>query len=139
MASPELNKQELNELLSSSNICSEVFVYGNLPLMTMQYCPISHANHCPENCPKMCEKSNYELKDRMGFKFKIKQDNSQTITTLYNSKTTFIPSNDLSCNVVCVSFLDETLDEREKVIDAVICCSRLEGDKYTNGNMMKEV
>ena len=139
IVSPELNKQELNELTNSSNLPSEVFVYGNLPLMTMQYCPITHSNHCPENCPKLCEKGNYELKDRLGFRFKIKQDNSQTITTLYNSKTTFIDSSDLSCESVCISFLDENEEEKIKVIDTVLLGNRLEGENYTNGNMSREV
>ncbi len=139
IASPELNSQELNELISSSCIPAEVYVYGNLPLMTMQYCPITHMNKCPEHCSKMCEKGSYELKDRMGFTFKLRQDNTQTITTLYNSKTTFISSNKLPCASICISFLGENEEEKEKVIDTVISGNRLEGEKYTNGNMSREV
>lgn len=137
--SPELTKQELNELTESSCIPSEVLAYGNLPLMTMQYCPITHSNHCPNNCPKLCKTGKYELKDRLGFKFKIKQDNSQTITTLYNSKTTFIETSDLSCDSVCISFLDENEKEKENIINTILLGSRLEGEIYTNGNMAREV
>ena len=139
MLSPELNKPELTELISTSCIQTELFVYGNLPLMTMQYCPITHYNRCPSTCARLCENGNYELKDRLGFRFKLMRDNVQGTTTLYNSKITSISSSDLPCNSVCISFITESSKERKEIIDTTTSGNRLEGEKYTNGNMSREV
>ena len=139
MASPELSKQDLENLIKSSPLPIEIFAYGNLPLMTMQYCPLTHTNHCPTNCAKLCEKGNYELKDRLGFRFKIRRDNTQETTTLYNSKITSIALDDLSCDSICVSFLDESEEKRKNVLDVITSGKRLEGENYTNGNMLRDV
>lgn len=137
--SPELSKSALDSLLNNSSLPSEVFVYGKLPLMTMQYCLLSHHNHCPSHCHAMCKQASYELKDRLGFRFKIKPDSMQTITTLYNSKTHFIPFRDLNCESIRISFLDETEQEKIEIINTILLGNRLDGEKYTNGNLNREV
>ncbi|MBR6033399.1 MAG: DUF3656 domain-containing protein [Clostridia bacterium] len=138
-ASPELTKQEFDELTQASNLPSEVLVYGRLPLMTMQYCLLSHSNHCPQGCPQMCKSDKYELKDRLGFKFIVKNDPNQTITTLYNSKITSIDSKDLQCDFIRVSFLDESENKKNEIIQAIIAGQKLEGENYTNGNYSRIV
>ena len=137
--SPELNKISLNELSSSSEIDVELLAYGRLPLMTMQYCPISHNNKCPATCTHLCRKASYELKDRLGFIFKLLFDQSQTITTLYNSKITWLPSNEINSDYINISFLDETEIEKKDVITSIISGNRLQGIDYTNANFSKEV
>lgn len=138
--SPELNKSALETITSSSILPTELLVYGKLPLMTMQYCLLSHHNHCPSHCSAICSKqANYELKDRLGFRFKIVPDSMQTITTLYNSKITSIPFSDIPCDSVRISFLEETEAEKRMVIETILSGNRLEGEKYTNGNFSREV
>ncbi len=137
--SPELNKQTLNELSSISEIDTEILAYGRLPLMTMQYCPISNSNKCPTGCNQMCKNSSYELKDRMNFKFKIMSDSSQTITTLYNSKITWIPWQEIKTDFIRISFLDETETEKNNIIENILSGSRLESNDYTNGNFARNI
>ncbi len=137
--SPELNKNLLNDLSSSSVLDTEVLVYGNLPLMTMQYCPISNSNHCPPNCKKMCKDSSFEFKDRMNYRFKISSDSTQTITTLYNSKITWIPWQEIKTDFIRISFLDETESEKNNIITNILSGNRLEGEKYTNGNFTRNI
>ncbi len=138
--SPELNKQDLNNLLlQETSLQSELLVYGRLPLMTMQYCLLSHSNHCPKNCMQMCKTDTYELKDRLGFKFILKNDYQQTITTLYNSKITSIDPNDLQCDYLRISFLDEDASEKNRVIKSILSGKKLKGEVYTNGNYSRTV
>ena len=138
-ASPELSKFGLTNLLNTSTLPSEVLIYGRLPLMTMQYCLLSHYNHCPSHCSAMCKQASYELKDRLGFHFKIEPDSMQTITTIYNSKITSIPYDGLNCNSIRISFLDESEEERRIILETILSGNRLEGEKYTNGNFNREV
>lgn len=131
-ASPELSKSALEPLLASSILPSEVLVYGKLSLMTMQYCLLSHNNHCPSHCSAMCKHGSYELKDRLGFRFKLEPDSMQTITTLYNSKITSIPFSELSCDSIRISFLEESEAEKRMVMETILSGKRLEGENYTN-------
>lgn len=140
--SPELNKQELKSLSSLLNMNSELIVYGNLPLMTSNYCLLGNSNKCHSNCNMKCKDlKNYKyfLKDRMGFLFRIVPDNTQTITTIYNSKITSIAFDDISVNSVRIDILDETIDEINYIIDTINLGKRLEGEQYTNGNISRNV
>lgn len=136
--SPELDKSTITNMLNDTiNSNFELIVYGKLPLMTSNYCLISHTNHCLAMCNKNCKKQSYYLKDRLGLLFKIYPDNIDTITTIFNSKTTSISPSDFNSNSVRVDFLDETIDEIKKVITTIKSGNRLEGKDYTNGNLNK--
>ena len=64
--SRELNQDSLQELLSTSSIEEELIVYGNLPVMAMNYCLLGKTNKCYPNCGVNCLKGkNYYLKDRL--------------------------------------------------------------------------
>lgn len=64
--SRELNQEGLQELLNHSNIEGELIVYGNLPLMAMNYCLLGRTNKCYPNCGVNCLKNKtYYLKDRL--------------------------------------------------------------------------
>lgn len=64
--SRELNKDGLQELLANSNIEGELIVYGNLPIMAMNYCLLGKTNKCYPNCGVNCLKKNhYYLRDRL--------------------------------------------------------------------------
>lgn len=133
--SPELNKNEVIELLNRTSLNSEILVYGKLPVMTNNYCYLGKSNKCYKECDKKCtHKSNFYLKDRMDFKFKILPDNTSTITTIFNSKTTSIKYENIPVTYVRVDILDEPPETIQKIVDTIKEGNRFEGKEYTNGN-----
>ena len=135
--SPELSNLSLIDSYKN-NI--EIIVYGNTPVMTMNYCLLGNSNHCYSECQKLCNTNNtFYLKDRMGFKFRLIPDNTCTVTTLYNSKITSINPFELIFNDYRIDILDENIDEINNIISTVKNHKILEGNTYTNGNFCREV
>ncbi len=137
--SPELDKETLQNLASNSSLPTELTVYGRIPLMNIGYCFLGKANRCFPTCETLCKKSKYYLKDRLGYKFKIHQDNVQTVTTVYNSKILSIPFDDINIDVARISIFDESIDEINNIIDTVRAGSIFTGDEYTYGNFNRLV
>lgn len=141
--SPELNKETILDLTSSNTegLASELIVYGKTPLMNMNYCLLGKANKCYPNCDAKCNSCNkYYLKDRLGLNFEIIPDNIQTVTTIYNSKTTSIESTDfVSTNVFRIDVIDESIDDINNIVSTVKSGNRFEGKEFTNGNLNREV
>ena len=136
--SPELNRTDLEHLISSRN--TEIIVYGNTPLMNSNYCLLGKSNKCYSKCEHKCNSTNkYYLKDRLGFLFRIIPDNIQTITTIYNSKTTSIEYDGLPIDFARIDILDENISEINNIIKTVSTGKKLEGNQYTNGNFNKEI
>lgn len=134
--SVELNKNETQTILNNSPIPAEVIVYGKTPLMTNNYCYLGESNKCYKNCDRKCMlNEKFELKDRLGFKFRIVPDNTATLTTIFNSKTTSITYSDLNIDFARIDILDETLKEIKNVISTVKAGNRFDGKDYTNGKM----
>ena len=134
--SVELNKCETQELLNNSPIFTEVIVYGKTPLMTNNYCYLGESNKCYKNCDRKCMlDEKFELKDRLGFKFRIVPDNTATITTIFNSKTTSITYNELNIDFARIDILDENLAEIKNIISTVKSGNRFDGKDYTNGKI----
>ena len=108
--------------------------------MDMSYCLLGNSNKCYKECPKKCNtKNNYELKDRLGMKFKIIPDNTQTVTTIYNTKTTSISPSEFNVNSYRIDILDETPQEINNIINQIKSGNRLEGQNYTSGNLNREI
>ena len=141
--SPELNKETILDLTSSNTevLASELIVYEKTPLMNMNYCLLGKANKCYPNCDAKCNSCNkYYLKDRLGLNFEIIPDNIQTVTTIYNSKTTSIESTDfVSTNVFRIDVIDESIDDINNIVSIVKSGNRFEGKEFTNGNLNREV
>lgn len=139
--SPEENKTSLLELLSTDIIPAEFMVYGNIPLMNMGYCLLGKSNKCYPECEAKCNKldSRYYLKDRLGYKFRVIPDNIQTITSIYNCKTTFIDTIDLNIYKYRLNILDEDINIINEVVNCIKNKTRLKGKNYTNGNFNREV
>ena len=136
--SPELNKTDI-ENINHLNKC-ELIVYGKTPLMNSNYCLLGKSNKCYTSCDKKCNSNNkYYLKDRLGFLFRVIPDNIQTITTIYNSKTTSIEHKNILVNSVRVDILDESIEEINNIINIVSSGNKLEGNDYTNGNLNKNI
>ena len=137
--SPELDKEGLISLCNSTSN-SELIVYGNLPLMNMNYCLFGTSNKCYSNCKHTCNSNNkYYLNDRMNVNFRIIPDNIDTVTTIYNSKITSIASDDFNVSSLRIDILDESIDEINKIINTVKFRKKLEGKNYTNGNLQREI
>ena len=132
-ASPELDKTEINNY-QCNELKSEVIVYGKLPVMTNNYCYLGRSNRCYKECNQKClNNSEFYLKDRMDFEFRIIPDNTFTITTIYNSKTLSVICDSINCDSVRIDILDENLDEIQNIINTVKSGNRFEGKDYTNG------
>ncbi len=115
--SPELTKEHLNHLTDYASLPIEVIAYGNLPLMNMNYCPFGKTNRCYPTCPMKCqEKKLYYLEDRMHFRFPVLPDHLQTVTTIFNSKTTFLSSTSLHTKQIRMDFLAEPIDEINEMV-----------------------
>ena len=135
--SPELDKSFINFLYIPKN--SELIVYGKLPVMTMNYCPLGASNKCYADCKKLCKSvEKFYLKDRLNFKFRIIPDNIETVTTMYNSKITSISHLDFICSNIRIDIIDESVEEINNIVKTALSGNRLEGKDYTNGNTLKE-
>ena len=136
--SPELDFDEI--LRINKNIATELIVYGNIPVMTMNYCLLGKSNHCYNKCEKKCNSnSKYYIKDRMGLLFRVIPDNIQTITTIYNSKITSIEYKNFDVDFVRVDILDEDISAINKIINTILSGNKLNGSNYTNGNLSRKI
>ena len=130
---PEAEKETIRGL--TENIEKETIVYGRTLLMTTEYCTIGTL----KNCPAMCQKGRYTLKDRMGFEFPIYTDRINCNNLIYNSKITSISYKDLKTDSIKIDILEETREEIQRIIDIQKRGERLEGQDYTNGNLNREI
>ena len=140
--SPELNLEDITNInnIEKEHIPLELIVYGNTPVMKMNYCVLGVSNKCYPDCMMRCRTNNkYYLIDRLGFKFRILPDNVQTVTTIFNSKTTCITHIDAGINSVRIDLLDESIDEINNIAKASLTGAKLEGKQYTYGNLNREV
>lgn len=134
--SPELDRFELLDIVKKSSLKSELIVYGKIPVMTNNYCYLGKSNKCYKECDKKCNRnSDFYLKDRMDFKFKILPDNFSTITTIFNSKITSIKYDNIPVNSIRIDILDEPCEKIQNIIDTVKSGNRFEGKDYTNGKV----
>ncbi len=68
--SPELNLDDINNIqsINKNKIPLELIVYGNTPVMKMNYCLLGISNKCYPECKMRCTSENkYYLKDRLRF------------------------------------------------------------------------
>lgn len=72
----------------------ETAVYGRLPLMTSEYCPIGCVEggfKASASCSGCCSKGDYKLKDRLGMEFPVLCDRLDCRSTILNAKVLFVP------------------------------------------------
>lgn len=138
--SPESDKEIVTSLCNNSYLSKEMIVYGNVPLMNMNYCLSGKTNKCYPSCTSKCNSDNkYYLKDRMNMNFRVLFDNIQTVSTIYNSKVTSIVPTDFDIDCARIDILDESVDDINFIINQVLNGKRLEGKEYTNGNLNREL
>ena len=138
--SPELDENGIINVSNNSTLPQELIVYGNIPVMTSNYCLLGKSNKCYSDCKHLClTDSKFYLKDRLGLSFRFIPDNNQTITTIYNSKTTSIEYKNFNIDFARIDILDETINETNNIISNVKNDIRFEGKDFTNGNLKREI
>ena len=136
--SPELDTDTLIDLCNNSSLPTEFLVYGKLPVMHIQYCPLGKSNKCYPTCSMKCKTSNrFYLEDKLGYKFEFVPDNMQTITKIYNSKINSIDYAKFPFDSCLISITDE--DNLDEIIYNVKSNIKFDGKNYTNGNLNKFV
>ena len=124
MLSYELNLRNIEQLDIPDGFLVEAGVYGKLPVMTSEYCPIGSvcAGRSPEGCNAICRGGTYHLKDRMGARFPVTGDPIDCRSTIYNANTLFAPeaiSKLAKGNIdyLRLSFVDESAEEIYNIIN----------------------
>ena len=85
------------------------------------------------------KKGSYFLRDRMKLDFPILPDNTQTITTIYNSKISSILPSQTPASTYRIDILEEKIEDINNIIKAVREDKRQEGKDYTNANQNREI
>lgn len=78
----------------SSRPSLEAAVYGRLPLMISEYCPVgctAGGYKASSKCSGCCRKGEYMLKDRLGIEFPVLCDTVDCRSTILNSTVLFVP------------------------------------------------
>ncbi len=137
--SPELDKLSIENI--DSNVATEAIVYGNLPVMTTNYCLLSKSNQCLEACSSNCNNDSkiYYLKDRLNMRFRIIPDSFSKTTTIYNSKKLSISADAIHVDFIRFDFIDENIEEINTIIHMYKNNNVLEGKDFTNGNFNRKV
>ena len=71
--------------------------------------------------------------------FRVIPDSFSKTTTIYNSKKTSISINEVDVNCVRFSFIDESIEEINDIIETFKHGEILEGKDFTNGNFKRFV
>lgn len=72
-------------------------------------------------------------------KFRILQDNIETVSTMFNSKTTSISTKIIPVDFARIDILDESINTINNIIMTVKSGNRFEGKDFTNGNLNREI
>ncbi len=154
--SPELSMQQIAGLTGEDIPAIEAAVYGRLPLMTSEYCPVGCVEgdfSSSRRCSASCAKNEYRLKDRLGVEFPVLCDKLDCRSTILNSRVLFIPEllNRLRCSGVDIFRLymwdeepdsireivdlykAEILGDTKKVLSYSNTIDRIKSEGYTNG------
>lgn len=124
--SQELNINEIRETIKYTDVEIEAVVYGYVPMMVTEYCPMGVI---VRDCKKdkrvaKCKDITYALRDLKGEQYKISQDNFCR-STIYNSKVTCMLDNlyelnEVGIDVLRLDFTTESANEVKEVLEAYI-------------------
>ena len=111
----ELNLSQINSLSFPQEFDTEIGVYGKIPVMTSEYCPVggSVGNNEPQKCNTICKNGVYHLKDRKDAAFLVKCDCVDCRSTIFNSNVIFAPDllgqvSKTGVQYMRLSFVDES-------------------------------
>lgn len=113
----EMNINEIQQL-KSPGIPLEAYVYGEIPVMTMEYCPGSGMGECTKKC-RTCRNSEGYITDRKGKRFLYKTDPVFQRTTLYNSSKLMLedvnPLKKSNVGILRIGVMDESYEEIREI------------------------
>lgn len=136
----ELNLEEMKRI--KTDLENEVTIYGRLPLMVSEHCPIGSEIKGHINCG-LCEKNQYYLEDRTNVKFPIITDRKVCRSTILNGKILFTPEvvEELEGEVdyFRAYFYDESTDERRRILDVIKNGKKVSLNGYTSGHFYRGV
>ncbi len=142
----ELTAKQINEIsmnIANKDIKLEVFTYGNICVMTSEYCAVGSVagGFCKnKECSKPCLKNDkYYLKDRINATFRVIPDNIDCQSRIYNGKTTSIETKELLVDSIRLDFMDEDFDEIQNIINTHKKGNKLSGENFTNGHFNRPV
>jgi len=127
----ELNLKQLKSMSNTYGAFMELVVYGQLPLMTMEYCPLSSESGC-----KGCKNQRrYGLKDAKGAVFPIFCN--QYKTQLLNSNVLFVAEEmdkivDTGVKRIRFDFYRESPKTVREIIELYKNYNNLDNEKYTS-------
>lgn len=133
----ELNKEKIEKFDKNLSI---VNIYGSIPVMIMDYCPINKAkgNTCG-NC-RLCREDNYSIKDNLKRNFPLRYEGnnkiglySEDVINLIDEKVKLDQFKNFQLNIV-----DEGEEELEKIINSLLLDKNLLSSSF-KGNFYKEV
>lgn len=86
----ELNLRQIEELRRHTDAELELVAYGYVPLMVMEYCPMSLIRGCKDNrgCDHCPLRKGYRLRDRKDYEFPLERIHRKTV--LYNHCPTYV-------------------------------------------------
>ncbi len=119
MLSVEMNLEAISEI-KSAGLPLEAYVYGEIPVMTLEYCPASDQGSCSRKCGS-CNRNKGTLTDRMGKQFFYETDPFLRRTTLYNTSRLMLedtrPLSDTDVTLLRIGIMHETAQEVHE-----LCC-----------------
>jgi len=139
----ELNLSQLNLLSFPQEFDTELGVYGKIPVMTSEYCPVggSLGNNEPQKCNTICKNGVYHLKDRKDATFLVKCDCVDCRSTIFNSNVIFAPDlleqiSKAGVEYMRLSFIDESIEEIYDIVN--LHRSIVENNNYSDKNKLIE-
>ena len=122
--SPELTLKEIRKLARDNKIEKEIIIYGHLPMMITEYCPIEGVTanfQAEQNCSANCQEKQYGLKDRKGMIAPIITAPQNCRTAIYNSQPLYLLDymtdlKQVNCSWYRLNFTIETREEVTEII-----------------------
>jgi len=150
--SQELTLEQILNL-ESNDLKDEVVVYGNVPVMFSEFCPVG-AQKGIKACLS-CKGGKYNLKDKLDMEFPMIFDNLNCTVRILNSTKLYSEEAMIKLNskvdYLRLYILDESKAEREKIIENTlkilnkqstkykIVTNKEEKRHYTNGHFFRGV
>ncbi|NJD04318.1 MAG: hypothetical protein FIA99_17375, partial [Ruminiclostridium sp.] len=144
--SAELNLRQICEISGNAGIDTECVVYGRLPLMTSEYCPVGSVkgrSSSYSECSGCCGKGEFRLKDRLGIEFPVICDKIDCRSTILNSNVLFVPDilGKLASAGISTLRLNIWGESRERIRDIVSLHRGLAGgdDKEKHAALVEQI
>jgi len=122
--SPELNLKQISVLWCLQNYEMEVLVYGRIPLMVSEYCPVGSVLGGfgkNQKCSQACDRGVYRLKDRKGVEFPVICDKIDCRSTILNSNVLYVGDSmdeirESGIDVIRLNISDEKPNEVARIL-----------------------